>query len=419
MKKYIKVIIVISYMLLSVCMLLTINVQAEEADVEVSIETDANKVQEGDTITAILKLTKNTELSGLTVRFTYDTDILMLVSVESIDDVLPSATIYPDKDNINDNGNIGYAFAMAGKYSGTGNLMKAVFKIRQGAALENTKLVCSYSDASDFNGNALMITVKEATVKIMCGHKKTKIEEISASCTVSGSKVTKCMVCGATVGKEETAALGHDIQQTVIKAPTPTMEGKLKIQCKRCDEYEINYKLSKIDIAEMTKLIKCENDTITNAKLIANEPYELKVKPYRFEGDKIYYYVPQSYKLLGVGGKFEKKGTIPNVKDMTIADYEYIAELKADIAGKNELEIVYQLYLLSANGDFVVPEGETMYTYKTFITIEDKKTDDKVISTTPKTGDLQKVIVTVFVVVCGIFACGVAVSVLKNKNFLK
>lgn len=177
MKKYIKVIIAISYMLLSVCMLLAINVQAEESDVEVSIETDVNKVQEGDTLTAILKLTKNTELSGLTVRFTYDTDILMLVSVESIDDVLPSATIYPDKDNINDNGNIGYAFAMAGKYNGTGNLMKAVFKVKPGAVLDDTKFECSYSDASDFNGNALTITVKEATVKIMCGHKKLRLKK--------------------------------------------------------------------------------------------------------------------------------------------------------------------------------------------------------------------------------------------------
>lgn len=246
------------------------------------------------------------------------------------------------------------------------------------------------------------------------GYTETK----AATCKNNGERVATCSRCGNS-DKQIIDALGHDIQETVIKAPTSTMEGRLKIQCKRCDEYEINCKLSKINIAEITKLIKCGNDAITDAKLTANETYELKVKPYLLEGDNIYYYVPQSYKILGVGGKFEKKEIVPNVKDMTIADYEYVAELKADIAGKNELEVVYQLYMLSVNGDFVVPKGETMYTHKTFITIEDKKIDDKVISNTPKTGDLQKVIVTVFVVVCGILACGVAVSVLKSKNFLK
>ena len=80
-------------------------------------------------------------------------------------------------------------------------------------------------------------TTKTETIPAT-GHTAVSLPAVAATCTTGGkTEGSQCSVCGAILtAQTDTAALGHDYQETDSKAATATEDGYKKYRCSRCGD---------------------------------------------------------------------------------------------------------------------------------------------------------------------------------------
>ena len=211
-------------------------VKAAEADTVLAIKTSATEVNTGDTVSVTVSLDKNPGIAGLSYVLLYDTNVLEFVSSEGVNDVLSGPTVNKDTKG---RGRVGYSFAAADATSGTGNIMKVTFKVKDGAAVGESAFGFDKLDGtislSETDIKAAVVEGKVASIKVLCKHTSTKeVVNKAATCTEKGEKITVCNTCGETIKREEIAALGHDLGEYVVtKAATCTEKGNKTATCKR------------------------------------------------------------------------------------------------------------------------------------------------------------------------------------------
>lgn len=383
-------------------------VKAAEADTVLAIKTSATEVNTGDTVSVTVSLDKNPGIAGLSYVLLYDTNVLEFVSSEGVNDVLLGPTVNKDTKG---RGRVGYSFATADATSGTGNIMKVTFKVKDGAAVGESAFGFDKLDGtislSETDIKVAVVEGKVASIKVLCKHVSTKeVVNKAATCTEKGEKITVCNTCGETIKREEIAALGHDLGEYVVtKEATCTEKGNKTATCKRegcgaTDVQEIPAIGHTFDSYEIVKEPTTEEDgeikricSVCNESVASSIP-KLDAKNFRLKDEKgddlkdsysvnntlkfsavIYRvnisdkeqigdirYVPVSYEANGTSSEWDKGS--------------FTSEIELNKIGECKITVIYAREIFTKDGWV---KDDNTFSNETVIKVvkEDKKDDNK------------------------------------------
>lgn len=212
---------------------------------EVSAEGEGAKLEissaegyVGDIVTVTVSLTENPGIAGMGVWVCYDKAALRVVDVVLSSDVFVEDLAECQKAG---DGYVGYSAAGSRDNAKTGQLFTIQFEIIGGAAVGDSMLTYSGSngapEASNAEGNTVVLNLATGKVAIMCGHENTTSSEVPATCTEAGSRTISCADCGQVLETETIAATGHTMgAYTVTKEATCTENGVETAACTVCGE---------------------------------------------------------------------------------------------------------------------------------------------------------------------------------------
>lgn len=223
MKKTAAVILALVIALSAMFSLALATFAANEPSYSVSFST--KEAHQKDTVTMEISIKNNPGLISLRLQVVYDESVLQLTEVK--DNGLlngwtqPAPTVKSPyilrwADPISPNNN-----------TANGVVAKLTFKVKDGAAFDETKVTVEHIESRQFDGTKIDFANASAEFTVVCPHLNEK-EQITKqpTHTGNGTKTIVCNGCGKTIRTETIPALGHSFGAwTVTTAATCTAEG--------------------------------------------------------------------------------------------------------------------------------------------------------------------------------------------------